>query len=448
MTTTALNTNPHENSELIHLEIRARYGLQQWEFRVEDPEVLTGLMWQGDPQSGLAKAIEVGSCMMRATGASLGIQSFRRELSQAVEGVGQEFSLLRSHMLDLVGENGPLTTNVNKAATEVALRLQQELQRQSDPGTPGTLSARIQAALQPLLDAVAASRRQIVDDVNSAAMRQTETVGKLVDGLRNLDPSTALGGAISRIEQKLDSITVNRAVAQERLRGTGKGTDYEQQVADTVFQIGLVHGDHVEYTANQTGAAMRKTARSKNGDCTATTCEGSRIAVEAMDRDRDKLTRKLVSPELDQAMANREAQAAIAVMPSADNGLMNGQPFAILGPNQFACILDREDHWVDPLKMAYLLARHAALASIAQAPEVDLALLQEVGEDLAHQLQTIGSLKTQVRNSARCHKEIESLLNDHEVALRAILTRLKGRGGSKPTNGKGVLAAPPSLGEP
>jgi hypothetical protein len=144
-----------------------------------------------------------------------------------------------------------------------------------------------------------------------------------------------------------EQLAIDNARHEERELGTQKGRDFEHTVVDHVTEIVRHHEDIVEHTGDQAGSVG-----SKVGDVVVTTNGQQRYVLEVKDR---PLSMKAALTELDQAMANRDAGAAVMVFARADQSPVKS-PFQWFD-SKAVVVLDKDD--VDPhaLRLACLWAR-------------------------------------------------------------------------------------------
>jgi hypothetical protein len=145
-----------------------------------------------------------------------------------------------------------------------------------------------------------------------------------------------------------------------------------------------------------------------------------------MDREAAKLTVKLVDEELSGALLNRRAKAAIAVVSSVDNKLMNGQPLVAMSSNKWAVVLDKEQPNPYALKIAYFLARQIAIAANDQKSPVDFGELKKGVDEISGKLQLLDDLRVQLNNVAKSRDEAVALLDRYQRDVAATAARLLG----------------------
>jgi hypothetical protein len=285
---------------------------------------------------------------------------------------------------------------------------------------------RIHVAVKAFNDHLAQARREMLADLKSVSDGQSDRFDKAVRELRDLDPSSALGQAVSKLEKGLHDLTVAVAAtsggAAERERGTAKGLSFESSVAAAIAEIAVIHGDRADATGRQQGVAMSTSRLSERGDITVHVSDTTRIVVESMDRAR--VTAADVQREVREAMENRTAAAGLAVVSSPSVAVMCGQPLQMLSDDIMAVVLDKADNNRLPLQLAYLLARRTALAAEDEACRFDIGRVRDAVDHLNAQLARFRRLKTELGNIGRSQAAASSTLDEFERELRTAVRRL------------------------
>ena len=174
-----------------------------------------------------------------------------------------------------------------------------------------------------------------------------------------------------------EKIAVTEAVAPVLELTTGKGFKFEDVLDACVSRIAAQHGDVAEHVGTETGLAG-----TQKGDeivtLNPTTASGyeARFALEAKSR---KLTMRNTLKELDDALENREALAAIAVFTTQEQA-PTSVPFHYAG-NKAIVVLDKEGLDDAALRLAYMWARWVVRRDLCGAPADELDLERVVHAD-------------------------------------------------------------------
>jgi hypothetical protein len=142
--------------------------------------------------------------------------------------------------------------------------------------------------------------------------------GPLIGSLRaifDLHGDSPLGNAYRGLQQEVlglrEELARQQGRSEEARRGTAKGADYEECVERNLRQLAKGMGVVVEFTARSPGSLS---AVAVVGDFLVTLSDGTRIVIEVKNQVSIGLTGKTgILDELDRAMVNRNAQAAICV---------------------------------------------------------------------------------------------------------------------------------------
>jgi hypothetical protein len=223
-----------------------------------------------------------------------------------------------------------------------------------------------------------------------------------------------------------ERIAVKEAIAPVIAITTGKGFTYEDAVHEAVARIASHHGD----CAEQTGKTSGSTATQK-GDEVVTLdaddtygCEG-RFVLEAKAR---KLNMRKTIEELDAALANREALAAIAVFSAADEA-PTAVPFHHTG-NKAIVVFDAEDGDDSALRLGYMWARWVVRRELAgsAAEDVDLDRIGGLIEDARRAIDRVTAIKrshTQAKKSIdQAGEQVSALADEVREALDAVAEEL------------------------
>ena len=272
---------------------------------------------------------------------------------------------------------------------------------------------------------------EITAEFRETTDRQARAFSRSLQEVKNLDPTSGLGQAIAGIQGQLrelrDVIATNQTRASERLKGAGKGHDFELLVTETIAEIASVHGDVVERTGGRPGLLIKEQGSAKGGDVTISIVAPPypSMVVEAMNR--GTLTVKGIREELERAMQNREAQVAVAVIANPDHPIMCGQPLKQLGRYAWVATLDPSDPHLQAVKCAYQRARHAAIAAATSANLDATEVIEETVEHVNRLLTTANKLRTQISNighfQTQSVQSVERLYRDAEAVIRGLQAR-------------------------
>jgi hypothetical protein len=223
-----------------------------------------------------------------------------------------------------------------------------------------------------------------------------------------------------------ERIAVNDAVAPVLDLTSGKGFRFEDVVDACVARIASQHGDVAERVGTETGVAG-----SQKGDEVVTLNPDdtngyeARFALEAKTR---RLTMRNTLQELDDAIENRDAFAAIAVFCTQEQA-PTSVPFHYAG-NKAIVVLDDEGIDDSALRLAYMWARWVVRRDLCGGPADDLDL-ERIGtliDDAARAVDRCTQIRkyhTQARNGIdKAGAELDALVDGVRESLDAIAEEL------------------------
>lgn len=354
---------------------------------------------------------------------------------------------LRIGLLAICNAGVSISTDVVRAEFERLAERMASTQEKAADALASTLrehfadgEGRLPRTLEHFLGDTGSLRRMVSDlfDENrreSAMGRLNELLGRYFDGdgsrlAQLLDPTRAgsplhqFRGEVSdefrRLSERLTALEGARnARAEERARGTAKGTDFEDALEDALAELARGAGDALERTGGETGDALR----SRKGDFVVTIDPGRtrgadlRIVVEAKDR---PMSRRAIAEELASARTNRGASVALAVF-TPQHAPPGTDPFSLVGSDVYA-VYDAEA--ADPvgLEAAYRLARASALLTLRDAVgALDVPAVQGALADIVRQLETVRRMKARLTGVGTAASEVTALLDElRDEVLRGV----------------------------
>jgi hypothetical protein len=231
---------------------------------------------------------------------------------------------------------------------------------------------------------------------------------------------------VRRVTEHLGILDATEEVYEQT---TGKGFDFEDLVDECVSTMAARHGDLAEPTGTIKGATG-----SQVGDEVVTLnredtfgCD-ARFAIEVKNR---KLNLRSTFAELDEAIANREALAAIAVFRSQDQA-PSAVPF-MYSDDKAIAVLDPDDEDDSALALAYMWARWTVRKNLSAAEPDDgidvervRCLLDDASRALDRQA-TIKRAHTQARKGIdQASEQVEALVRETREAMADLEAELQG----------------------
>lgn len=244
------------------------------------------------------------------------------------------------------------------------------------------------------------------------------------------DVGERLGDVRLELRALSEKIAVNSAIAPVVALSTAKGFAFEDVVHAHVNQIAARHGDVAEQVGDHIGAAGTK----KGDELVTLNHEDThgldgRFAIEAKTQ---RLNMRKTLEELDDALLNRDAQAAIAVFSSQDLAPTT-VPFQYSDMKAIA-VLDNEESDDAALRLAYMWARWVVRRQLAvkSGEVVDLGRIAALIEDARRALERSSAVKsshTQAKRSIdQAAGHVISLVTEVEQALESLAGELEASG--------------------
>jgi hypothetical protein len=209
-------------------------------------------------------------------------------------------------------------------------------------------------------------------------------------------------------------------VAAEAERGTAKGRTYEEAVVDAIDAIAGARGDVAEGVGDE-GAA----GRGKKGDVLASldACAGparGRVVFEA--KDTANLSRNKALEYLDEAMARRDADYAVLVVP-CEHLPAKTQTLREFNGDKLFVGWDPEDGPL-ALELAYGLARARVLARRGDADGLDADALRAEAERATQAMEDVRRIKSQLTGATTSIEEARKILDVMAGTVRGHLAQI------------------------
>jgi len=228
---------------------------------------------------------------------------------------------------------------------------------------------------------------------------------------------------VSEVSEELRRVTehlgVTDATAEAYEHTTAKGFDYEDLVDECVGTLAAGYGDLAECTAKESGSSA-----SQVGDEVVTLNRDDSHGIEArftLEAKNRSLNMRATMAELDAALANREALAAIAVFRSQDQA-PTAVPFQYIDDKAIV-VFDPDDHDDSALRLAYMWARWTVRRRLSAGEHDDLDLERIAGllEDAGRALERHTAIKrfhTQAKkNIDQATDQVRDLVDETRQAL-------------------------------
>lgn len=331
---------------------------------VYDPKVVTAVQ----------RTIDTGGSTADATGATMGLLQIGAGAVNAASS-DQATAQLQTTVVQA-------TQTVKDAATAVAAALAQAVDQVTDPADGAFTTqvdqfrdslAEITATMggddSPVTKGITKQFDQLVKRVSDQLHGHQKAVNSQLSIADPASPMAQVMGKLATLDKTVDSlkaeITTARAVQTTKARSTLHGLDYEDQVLKMTASIVSGTGDGFE----DTRATGGRNSRCKDGDGVLTVRAPGRGAAQrvVLEAKNSLLTATAWKRELDDAMDNRDAVVALAVVRIQDQ-VPSGTPFTWIDDRRAVVAFNPE---VDDLSWLQMTIQLMRLVAIGFAPSAD-----------------------------------------------------------------------------
>ena len=208
---------------------------------------------------------------------------------------------------------------------------------------------------------------------------------------------------------------------EERERGTAKGRSFEESVAEALDELARLQGDEAEAVGDLKGGTGKK------GDVVVAidACRGparGRIVFEAKNK---RLSRPDAFRELDGALAEREAQFAVLVVPADEKVPAKMAPLREYNGDKLIATYDPEEGSRLSLEVAYSLARARVLMTRGEAAGIDAGAVRETVERALLAMEDVRKVKQQLTGATTSIGNAEKVVDAMAARVRELLARIE-----------------------
>jgi hypothetical protein len=303
------------------------------------------------------------------------------------------------------------------------------------------LQARIEAALAGEAATVRDSVRAATADVHAAMMRDLrEALNGHSSSVRNAismdaGPIQALRlELLSQLDRSRAELNSSLAALSGQLQASAAaqqaGRKSSRAVGDAWELVSMAAVRHVVTGAGdlfvETGSQAAPGTTSRTGDGLATIQAygpgvPQRVAFEAKQRGTRAMSAANLLKELKAAAQNRQAQVAIAVVPSTSQ-VPGGGLLARLAANYWVVALEDGDHTA--LSLVYLVARELSRAATVASAGPDPATIPVVSAHLASALEGLSQFGDVKRHATAIQRSVNALLLAGEEASKRVFDEI------------------------
>ena len=375
-----------------------------------------------DAAAVVVDALEIGARVLDREQAGANAEFVRTEFekvsreveSQFGEQAGQVAQQLAAKVDEVFGaENGQLA---------------KELERLFSDGSSAAVQNRVR---EEVAQALTRSREELLRQFvagDGLLADFKEGIYRLVQqsSAQQHETQRALLGEVAAVKLEVQRLHAEREkqleLAVERERGTAKGRTFEEAVAAALAALAGPQGDDCDAVGDLTGAG------GKAGDVVVAidACQGpprGRVVFEAKNSRKSK---KEALAELDKALATRDAQFAVMVVPAEDKLPAGVQPLREHSGDKLFVVWDPEGDSTLSLELAYRLARARVMMARGASDGLDTGALRAEIERAVGAMEDVRRIKTKLTTIRTGADEARDILDAMANRVRAHLGEIDG----------------------
>jgi hypothetical protein len=347
-----------------------------------------------DPVKVVSDALEIGSRVLDREQAAANAEYVKLEFERSARALDQEFTDKARKVAEHFG------TKVDEVFSPENGQLAREFEKLFADGSSASVQNRVR---ELVTDTLARSREDLVRQF-SAADGSNPLADFKSGALETINQAAARSDATQRVllaklgelEKQLQSLRDEKdkleAVGEERERGTAKGRSFEEGVTDAVDALAIAQGDVAEGVGDLRGAS------GKTGDVVVAidACRGparGSIVFEAKDR---RLSKPAALAELDRALADRDADFAVLVVPTDSEVPAKLHALREYNGDKLVVAWDPDEASGLALEVGYRLARARVLMKRGGEAGVDPAAVHDLVERALQAMEDVRKVKSQL----------------------------------------------------
>lgn len=388
-----------------------------------DPAVVETLDDTDDPESGVHTLLRIGAQSVRLASAELDTQLVERRFDALA---GTFDSTITKAVSSIAAATGELLDEEHGSLPATIGQLRDELTRllgdTFDSDSKSSAIAKIETVLAATTEQMSRNVRATfsLDQPDSPLAR---TKKEMVDTVKE-----EVRAVLAQVHTLHETVNATSAVAQVAEKLTSKGVTFEELVEVGLEPCATVHGDIIEAVGRASGAAG-----TRKGDLLVTLCADDtagipvRFVLEAKDQ---KLSMTKTLSELDAALANHDAAAAIAVFAGEHLAPM-GATFWYSG-NRAILTYAKSDPDRQALRLAYEWARWVCRRTAARddGPFLEVEAVHAAIDRARQALrrhQTIKACHSAIKNKAdEARTHVAELVAGVDQAIVELLDAIQG----------------------
>ena len=369
-------------------------------------------------------AIAIGARVLDREQAGANAEAVKAEMDKAARELGDEFAERARAAAEA------LESRLDEVFAPDAGHLAKALQRHFSDGSSEAVQHRVKALVAEVL---ANSREDLQrqfsaeDERNPLGDFKRMTAAIIKQSSDRQDASLrALLDKLAALELEVQRLHAERErvadVAEAEEAGTRKGRTYEEAVYEALDAMAVGQGDVAEAVGD-----LRE-ATGKTGDVVIGIdgCAGpvrGRIVFEAKN---SQLTRPKALRELDDALAERNADFAVLVVPAEEKVPARMAPLREYNGDKLIVTFDPEEGSRLALEVAYALARARVLMARGDGEGLDAGALRDAIDRALTSMEDVRKIKLQLTGATNSVEGARSILDEMAGRVRALLEDMRG----------------------
>ncbi len=369
-------------------------------------------------------AIAIGARVLDREQAGANAEAVKAEMDKAARELGDEFAERARAVAEA------LESRLDEVFAPDAGHLAKALERHFSDGSSEAVQHRVKALVAEVL---ANSREDLQrqfsaeDERNPLGDFKRMTAAIIKQSSDRQDASLrALLDKLAALELEVQRLHAERErvadVAEAEEAGTRKGRTYEEAVYEALDAVAVGQGDVAEAVGD-----LRE-ATGKTGDVVVGIdgCSGpvrGRIVFEAKN---SQLTRPKALRELDDALAERNADFAVLVVPAEEKVPARMAPLREYNGDKLIVTFDPEEGSRLALEVAYALARARVLMARGDGEGLDAGALRDAIDRALTSMEDVRKIKLQLTGATNSVEGARSILDEMAGRVRELLEEMRG----------------------
>ncbi len=393
-------------------------------FEERDPDTVAFIASADDPIEATHQCLRVGAQSVRAAHVSLDSDIVRGRF----DAMSDHFDAQVGAAVDQIAEATRSLVDQETGTLPAVLdahrqKLEDLLGTTFDPDSKQSVLALFEQVMADGHQVQVTAIKELVsaDGEDSPLKKMTDNIVK--------EFNRELGEMRDDVQGLSEKIAVKAAVDPLVAVSTAKGFAFEDVVHDQIGRIAAAHGD----TAEKVGTDLGSSGTKKGDEVVTLNSEDTlgkdgRFVLEAKAR---PLNMHKTHEELDAALGNRDAQAAVALF-SSQKEAPTAVPFTYSGDKAIAVLDENCDDAA--LWLAYMWARWVVRRQLAstESGDLDTSQIQDLIEKAARSLNRLTTIKrshSTAKNSIdQAGREANTLVDEVREALEALRAELEAGG--------------------